>query len=528
MKNYFKLISILLVLFTTSCNLDYQDNPNQLKPGDENIDFLLTSSELNFLSLFNSFNGRAMNYTRMQYQFGDYINDAGDFNGAWSVYYAGFLADNKVIKEIALRDVYPHHLGIAQVLEAYATTYMVDFFGDIPYSEALQGLDNPNPTNDKDSELYDKMYTLLDNAIANLEESTEKNVSPGVDVYYGGNMSKWIKLAKTLKLKMYVQTKLFNPELSKNHINALMADNLIENANEDFEFRYGTNTSNPDTRHPYYAGNYIDGTGVSGYMSNSYMYALKNTYDPRLRYYFYRQTGAAPTGANLVCTLPSNPPEYYCYIGGGYWGRDHATVAGIPGDTDKRTTWGLYPAGGKFDRNRYTPADEGQGAGGAGIAPFLLSSFVDFLKAEAVLTIPGVNGDASSLFESALTKSIDKVMSFGYKEGVVLGSYEPTSEQVANFIADRVQEFNDAATTAEKMEILMHQYWIALRGNGIEAYNNYRRTGKPYLQSPLTSGNVFPRVNLYPANHINSNSNATQHSIKDQVFWDTNPAEFID
>ncbi|HIP47536.1 MAG TPA: SusD/RagB family nutrient-binding outer membrane lipoprotein [Lutibacter sp.] len=527
MKIYYKIVTVFLILFITSCDLDFQDDPNNLTPEAADVSLLLVSVQTQLASLFNGFNGSSMGYTRMQYQFGNYTGDASAFNSPWSTYYAGILADNQVIIPLAQEKGLAKHAGIAQVIQAYSTVLMVDFFGNIPYSQAIQGTDNPNPEYDNDYEIYASILQLLDTAIANLSDQIAPNVGSEFDIYYNGHTDQWIKLANSLKLKMYVQTKKYNEAAAASGINALLSENnLIINSVDDFEFNYGTQSSAPDTRHPYYSGNY-NSSGVGNYMSNSYMYALKSTNDPRLRYYFYRQTQSDPSGAELVCTLPPSPPDYYCYIGDGYWGRDHAIKAGIPGDTQRRTTWGLYPAGGSFDRDQFLPANAGNGAGGAGIEPFMLSSFVSFLKAEAILTIPGVNGNASDLFENGISQSINKVKSFGSKAGVDLGGMQPTNSEISDFISQQVTDFN-AATASDKMELLMTQYWISLRGNGIEAYNNYRRTGLPSLQTPLSSGTIFPRSNLYPSNHISTNSNSQQHSVTHQVFWDTNPVNFID
>lgn len=527
----YKIIILLITIFSlTSCDLDLLDDPNNSTPDTANINYLLATVQTELDDLYHSINGKTMQYTRMQYQFGDYVAGPGDFNNVWYNYYTYILPENRLLREKAVSLGFPRQAGMAKIMESYATILLVDMFGDIPYSEAAQGTDFINPASDNDEEIYDTIFALLDEAIADLQTQDAPLIDPDFDIYFEGNIENWVRLANTLKLKMYIQTKLVNPERSRNGINALIAeDMLISSSDQDFQFSYGTNISAPDTRHPTYAANY-NSSGVGNYMSNSYMYALKSTNDPRLRYYFYRQTLADPdeiSSAFLVCTLPSNPPDYYCYIGDGYWGRDHTIEAGIPSDTGFRTTWGVYPVGGAFDHDQAEAADEGDGAGGAGIAPYMLSSFVNFMLGEAVLTIPGVNGNAATYFENGITHSINKVKSFGTLSGVNLGGMQPTTSDINTFISDQVSEFNSADSSG-KMELLMTQYWIALRGNGIEAYNNYRRTGQPYLQSPLSSGTNFPRINLYPSVHTNNNTNASQHPITDQVFWDTNPANFID
>lgn len=531
MKKYIKILSLIFLLFAVNaCDLDLnlQENPNTSTTDKARIPFLLNSVQSNFVSLFNGFNGSSMRYSRMEYQFGDYTGEASDFDGLWMNYYANILVDIRTLTDVASNetDNFNYYVGVAKVLEAYSTVMMVDMFGNIPYTEAVQNTDIPNPNYDNGEDIYPLIFTLIDEAISALSDNSSIPIE--TDLYYEGDVSKWIKLANTLKLKMYVQTRLYDEVASKNGINELLAGgNLINDPEDDFQFTYGTSISSPDTRHPYYSANY-NNSGASNYLSNSFMYALKGNNDPRLRYYFYRQSSIDPSGAYLTCTLPADPPYYYCYIGDGYWGRDHGIQAGIPGDGQFRTTWGLYPAGGEFDNDGFDAADSGDGSGGAGIAPIMLSSFVNFLKAEAALTISGVSGNATGLFETAINQSINKVKSFVISS-TITGGLEPDQEAIDGFIQASVDEFNDAESEDEKMEILMKQYWIALRGNGIEAYNNYRRTGKPFLQSPQTGGTTFPRSILYPSASVNSNPNATQHSIIEQVFWDTNPAEgFID
>lgn len=77
----------------------------------------------------------------------------------------------------------------------------------------------------------------------------------------------------------------------------------------------------------------------------------------------------------------------------------------------------------------------------------------------------------------------------------------------------------------------MKEYWLSLFGNGIDAFNSYRRTGKPgNFQAGLTvdMGKAY-RSFTYPSIYVNRNSTATQKADNAvQVFWDTNPANFID
>jgi hypothetical protein len=98
--------------------------------------------------------------------------------------------------------------GIAEVLAAYNSALLTDFFGDIPWSEAAlideNGLPlNKTPKIDKQEDIYKGIFNLLDAAIADLQ-GTDSHLSGGIgsyDLLYGGNKAKWLKFAYGLKAR---------------------------------------------------------------------------------------------------------------------------------------------------------------------------------------------------------------------------------------------------------------------------------------------------------------------------------------
>jgi hypothetical protein len=92
------------------------------------------------------------------------------------------------------------------VQEALLVGTGADLFGDIVYSHALTG--EANPPLDKQMDVYDAIQTLLDKAIVALNDaSAPGNVGPGsADLSYGGDATKWIELAHTLKARYYLHT----------------------------------------------------------------------------------------------------------------------------------------------------------------------------------------------------------------------------------------------------------------------------------------------------------------------------------
>ena len=127
-----------------------------------------------------------------------------DFSGEWNGFYGGGgLQDMRLIQERATDANDLIFRGIAKVWEAFAMGTATSIWGDIPYSEAAAGVDNPKL--DPQAEVYAKIQTVLDEAIADLSSGT--GVGPGpVDMIYGGDASLWVNLAHTLKARFYLHT----------------------------------------------------------------------------------------------------------------------------------------------------------------------------------------------------------------------------------------------------------------------------------------------------------------------------------
>jgi hypothetical protein len=70
--------------------------------------------------------------------------------------------------------------------------------------------------------------------------------------------------------------------------------------------------------------------------------------------------------------------------------------------------------------------------------------------------------------------------------------------------------------------MIMKEYFIASWGNGIEPYNNYRRTGFPSNFQPTlepVSGAYFSTA-LYPLTSQQNNPNTPGNTRLKKVFWD--------
>lgn len=546
--------------FFYSCEtleLDLTENPNALTPSDADVNFYLNSIQEDFVRQLSGNAGVAEdNWATGGFQNGDGFNDigatltrlynygsrdyasgiqAGDGDDEWLNAYAGMLIDIKNMNVLAEEANLTHHIAMGQFFQAYTLAILADFFGDVPITEALQGSENLSPNVEPGETAYDTALALLDQAIANFQ--AEAAADPTYDLYYDKDWDAWVRAANTLKMKLYLQRRLVDPGAQAAFLAIVGTGNYIQSTDQDFEYAWSaTSASNPDTRHPRYGLNY-QAAGAGDYMSNWLMNLMDTRNDPRKRYYFYRQTDAVP-GSNdappneelLNCSLEQPPQHYidggftFCWLDNGYWGRDHGDDDGIPPDGLLRATWGVYPAAGNFDDDRFAAIGLGQGGAGAGITPIMLASYVDFYIAEWAMLDGDFAGARDAMLEGT-RKSIAKVQTFIDVDPLADASFAPTQADVDQWLLDLTTAF-DAADDAGKWDLLSEAYWVALYGNGVEAYNYYRRTGFPTTLQPNLEPNpgTFQRSMYYPDNVVNRNSNVSQKPDQAQpVFWDTNP-----
>ncbi len=527
-------------------------NPSALSPEQASNEFIFNGMQLSLQNFFLNTTDFGQDVTRMRNLFGATYENAytqNSFNGVWSSGYSDLMVNanlllQKTTENAATPEIEynPFYQGATKVMKAYALMTLVDFFGDIPYDEAFDP-GNFFPASQTGAVVYDSVKVLLDGAIADLNLVVAGTSQPGTDLYYGADEVRWRKAANSLLFKWHLNRRLVDAAGSDAAMTALVAANdMISTNAEDFQFNYTANsTGNPNTYHPWFFGNYLTSSGP--YMSNSYMKELydgKGFKDPRIRYYFYRQVNVPTTDVNeLTCSIPvfpytTFPPAHYppgtayCQLPEGYWGRDHLNFEGTPPDGLKKTTYGLYPAGGRFDANDAVPVTAqglASGGKGRGILPFMLSSYVLFMRAEHQLTKPTPDPVAArALLDQAVRRSIDKVMTFN--TAATVAGFVPSVTGINNYVAAVLANYDGG----DQLNEIAKEYWLALWGNGIEAYNLYRRTGRPLNMQPSLAPNPgnFYRSFTYPAVYVVRNNNATQKpDNKDKVFWDTNPDGFI-
>ncbi len=200
-----------------------------------------------------------------------------DFDRQFALLYAGTLTDcKKLIDQSEASGDWGYYL-IGTVVQAYTYQMLADLYDQIPYFEALQGEANLQPKYDKGEDVYVDLLKRIDDALS--KDLTVKTVTnPGSqDLIFGGDFSKWISFAKTLKLKMYLRFVNVDAQKYSSEIKALLAENDL--LKEDAAFKAFKNEVNG--YNPFYALHYYKLTG-NVIASNTTVNFLKELGDPRL------------------------------------------------------------------------------------------------------------------------------------------------------------------------------------------------------------------------------------------------------
>lgn len=163
----------------------------------------------------------------------------------WQNSYAHALEDIKLALADAEANGIWNYWLVAKVLQAYHYMMLTDSYGDIPFTEALNS-EYPNPKFDSSKDVvYPGILEMLNEAIAKESDAinSEKQAAMGVnDCFFGGDMSKWVAFAKSLKLKAFLKSySTYSSEIAS----LLSAGGLLE---EDCAWRTwedATNKSNP-------------------------------------------------------------------------------------------------------------------------------------------------------------------------------------------------------------------------------------------------------------------------------------------
>ncbi|HOW21506.1 MAG TPA: SusD/RagB family nutrient-binding outer membrane lipoprotein, partial [Tenuifilaceae bacterium] len=256
-KTFNILISGLLVAATWSCSEDTMDDINKNVNDPTNVSsnliitdvmtssaFSVTGSDLAFYaSVYMEHSVGIWNQSyNAEIRSGEPTN-ATTYNNSWDAIYRNLYNLKTIIQKCSAggsEEGNYHTLGIAQVLTAYNLAILTDLMGDVPWSEALQPGFIYTPKLDKQEDIYQVVFTMLDDAIANFDKTTLFPSLGAQDFLYAGNIGNWKKFAYGLKARYTMRLSYRTPD----YANVIAyADQSFASAAEQCQFNYNGTTS---------------------------------------------------------------------------------------------------------------------------------------------------------------------------------------------------------------------------------------------------------------------------------------------
>ena len=526
-----KFIAPLLAFALFSCDnyLDVNTSPNTLVYDDVTPALLLPGAQVASYRVqsttMNQLGNVFMNsWTRNVQGFGNGFDrelqltiDNSFYNGIWDGLYRSVNNFQGIIDYPNADGSQDYFVAIAKICKSHYLQYIVDLYGDAPYTEAFKGASNLTPAYDDDYAIYQSLITNLEEARAIIAAADPDAIDPTPnDAMLGGDLDRWVEFANTIELRILLrmsnltgaQATYRDAKLATIVGGPFISDNVSINpgfaATTDSQmspvvntFFYNVAGENQQNR------SFIAMTG----------HAWKSLQS-------IASTNPQPAGAYQI--IPSSPLNYPNLtdprsgrlftggVAGGAVGPRRAVIQGqnvvtigavgttYPGVPSRLGAFGHIAPYGEYDS---TPGLSNAEAF-AGCDGFVMTySEACFLLAEAAARAD--NGEAGYAgFTDAQTWFDEGIIdNFAFRNAVV-GSYVATINTKPNF------GYAASTTFDEKLHAIMYQKWVALMGiHGIESFVEYNRTGFPFTPLSLNATQTRkPYRLIYPVSEYVANS----------------------
>ncbi|MBE9511260.1 MAG: SusD/RagB family nutrient-binding outer membrane lipoprotein, partial [Bacteroidetes bacterium] len=533
-KKYNRIFLALILIFTIgSCTKDFEEmNQNPNSPVDVPAINIFTHVITDALTRNNNpevggwiqhtyLGVWCQQWCKVQYIDEDWYAPR-NMSGYFEDPYTRMLLDIEIILQKTTEDIENEKevtankslQGAAKIMRAWIFHFLTDIWGDIPYTEALQGLDEEGTI----TPVYDTQESVYMALLAELEEANQllsgTTVSFGSgDIIFDGDPVKWRKFANSLKLRILNRcagtpwTFTYDMVAPQADVTTSAGAVAYSGADADIGAILGSGPiieSNDDNvlltfpglpyRNPIFNTLY-DRTDQA--ISETMVDWLEARNDPRLPVY-------AQETPNHVADPVTYPDPYV----GQQNGRAHA-AAHFP----SISLLGLPVA---YDEN----------------APVFILTYeeVEFIKAEYYMRT-GNDALAQAAYEAGIAASMDKW-------GVI---YDKATYYDGVALVDWALAANDG----EKYQRICEQKWAAIYGQGVQAYAEVRRTGFPArIFEYELEGAFYPNLGLpirltYSLNEATYNavnlqaaktrqnvelayeSMFSQNGIQSQIWWHT-------
>ena len=491
------------------------------------IDEPVEEANLYFLECYNGGSQAATLYT----------NAAQNWDYQGSNPYTQQLRTLGAVTSLATDENNMANVAVANILKCVVGGSVTEKYGDIPFSEAMQGRSGDLfPKFDSQKEVYEQMFTLLDDAVSILSDAGSKGLPAEHDVLFNGDRSKWIKFANSLKFRLmahsYEAFKKAGRDLS-GEMQAIASGNNYMSAVAD---NAGLEFSGVSEREAWYlqrnwgTGNNFTEQKPSKYLIDQ-MVALD---DPRM--YVIFAPALSPISAQAAESSEDIKINGYTYNITYYpsslyepseivaSGRDldgnvisvpyplDAKWVGAPNPINVQTQYASstsLPGTNSFYDNRRITGLSGLLAETTGPTlkgVMMEASEMMFLLAEARQKGWISAGTVQDYYENGIRLSFERwQIENGTKPATHIGS-EKIVDNFGNYYAKPAVALDGSAADLDKIAL---QKWLSmLMTNHTEAYTDYRRTGKPaFVGKIVTSFSTYeyPMRYLYPLDESSNN-----------------------
>jgi len=440
-------------------------NPNAVE--NPQPDYLLTAAIKitadNYWGVDNNMNSTLLfiqHWAKIQYTDPDrYIFSNSSFVTLWNTLYGQSITDLNKIISIGDQQQDPNYKGVALVLRSWVFQLLTDAYGDIPYSQAGKIDSFLTPKYDTQEDVYKGLLTDLKTAQDALD-STGSAIQG--DIIYGGKIARWKKFANSLRLRIALRIADRDPDLSKATLQAIQTEGgaYISDNSEIAELIYQDSPNqNP-------ISNIFD-TRDDYRISKSVTDKLASLNDPRLPIY---------------SDVTADAPHGYVGIPNGLTVGDASNLGFSK--TSKPGTYFRAPH-----------------------APAVIISYSEVLFDQAEAVARGfITGDANDLYTRAILASLAQ---YGITDATVTGNY--LSQAAVQYDA------------AQYRKSIGEQKWIALFGQGQEAFAEWRRLDYPQLSPAVAGvlGGKMPVRLIYPGSEQSLNganyTKAVEHQGMDAL-----------
>ena len=383
----------------------------------------------------------------------------------------------------------PYHVAIAKILKANNMQYIVDLYGDAPYSEAFHGQEIMSPKYDKGEDIYKNLVLEINEALVTLAIPSNVNneVKGAEDPIMGGDLDNWVKFANTVKLRILLRQSKVQDATIQAFVNQQLAT-LTGADFVDFDVTINPGYSNSTTENfnPIYRE--FGRVMVDGSTNTQGWRAIKAS-----DYYANKVEGTSPETTGVV---DGRGIKQFLAVGG--------KVSGIiQGDVKQP---GKAESNFSFLGWKFGVSNAGGGLANAGMDGYLMLKAESLLlQSEAAVLYPALFSNAETKYNEAVQDSF---------------TFYSAGDANAYLAALSTKPYGWAGSGANKMQAIQYQRMVCLANlRSIETFINYSKTGYPSIPLALTAQKPRkPYRLIYPVSEYTGNTANVPQMQNDDAF----------